>query len=75
MPERLYLRPKRGLVIPDILAGDYLPAEGRWVQANAYWYRRIADSSVVNETEKMTKQEEAATKKTPAVAAEVKKEG
>ncbi|WP_145588057.1 DUF2635 domain-containing protein [Yersinia aldovae] len=38
----MHVIPKDGRSVPDPVRGDFLPAEGRNVDDNIYWYRRIA---------------------------------
>nr|WP_085480511.1 DUF2635 domain-containing protein [Paraburkholderia susongensis] len=41
------VRPAEGRVVPDPARGDVLPADGRSVERNAYWRRRVAAGDVV----------------------------
>ena len=43
----MYIRPKEGLVIPDLDRGDVLPAEGRDVPVTDFWLRRLRDGDVI----------------------------
>jgi len=43
----MYLKPTAGTQVPDPDRGDVLPADGRNVELNQYWQRRIADGDVV----------------------------
>ncbi|HEH9405101.1 TPA: DUF2635 domain-containing protein [Aeromonas bestiarum] len=43
----MFVKPKDGRSVPDPDRGDLLPAEGREVSANQYWYRRQLDGDVV----------------------------
>ncbi|WP_323077055.1 DUF2635 domain-containing protein [Aeromonas hydrophila] len=45
----MFVKPKDGRSVPDPDRGDLLPAEGREVNANQYWYRRQLDGDVVIE--------------------------
>lgn len=42
----MYVVPKPGLAVSDPFVGDVLPAQGRQVEANQYWFRRINDGDV-----------------------------
>lgn len=46
----MFVKPQDGRSVPDPDRGDLLPAEGREVIANQYWYRRQLDGDVVIET-------------------------
>lgn len=41
------IKPASGRQVPDPEKGGYLPPEGRNVEPNLYWLRRIADGDVV----------------------------
>lgn len=43
----MYVKPVAGRVVPDPYQGDNVPEAGREVEANQYWFRRIADGDVV----------------------------
>lgn len=43
----MFIKPADGRAVPDPYQGDHLPAEGREVEANQHWLRRIADGDVV----------------------------
>lgn len=43
----MFVKPQDGRSVPDPDRGDLLPAEGREVSANQYWYRRQLDGDVV----------------------------
>ncbi|MGN5160353.1 DUF2635 domain-containing protein [Aeromonas dhakensis] len=45
----MFVKPNDGRSVPDPDRGDLLPAEGREVSANQYWYRRQLDGDVVIE--------------------------
>ncbi|RQM76222.1 DUF2635 domain-containing protein [Aeromonas jandaei] len=45
----MFVKPNDGRSVPDPDRGDLLPAEGREVIANQYWYRRQLDGDVVIE--------------------------
>ncbi|HDX8614920.1 TPA: DUF2635 domain-containing protein [Aeromonas dhakensis] len=45
----MFVKPNDGRSVPDPDRGDLLPAEGREVLANQYWYRRQLDGDVVIE--------------------------
>lgn len=42
----MHVIPKDGRSVPDPVRGDFLPAEGRNVDANIYWHRRLASGEV-----------------------------
>ncbi|MFH5924553.1 DUF2635 domain-containing protein [Roseomonas xinghualingensis] len=42
----MYVKPAKGLQIPDPELGDFLPKEGRRVTPSEYWTRRILDKDV-----------------------------
>ncbi|EKN4180831.1 DUF2635 domain-containing protein [Yersinia enterocolitica] len=42
----MHVIPKDGRSVPDPVRGDFLPAEGRNVDENIYWHRRIASGEV-----------------------------
>ncbi len=42
----MYIKPTQGRQVPDPYAGGFLPPEGREVEANQYWLRRIEDGDV-----------------------------
>lgn len=42
----MYLVPKPGRLVPDPARGDYLPAEGREIEVDQYWLRRLQDDDV-----------------------------
>ncbi len=43
----IYVKPKKGLIVPDPDRRDELPPEGREVQDSVYWRRRLNDGDVV----------------------------
>lgn len=43
----MYVKPTDGRQVPDPARGDSLPAEGREVEPNQYWQRRLVDGDVV----------------------------
>ena len=43
----VFVKPVKGVVVPDPDRKDELPAEGRSVVMSAYWQRRINEGSVV----------------------------
>lgn len=43
----MFVKPAQGLSVPDPERGDVLPPEGRTVEPNQYWQRRVADGDVV----------------------------
>lgn len=59
----MYVIPAAGRTCPDPYKGDNVPKEGREVEANQYWYRRIADGDVV-ETVRPAQVEDAQVKST-----------
>ncbi|CQJ56520.1 putative bacteriophage protein [Yersinia intermedia] len=42
----MHVIPKDGRSVPDPVRGGFLPAEGRNVDENIYWHRRIASGEV-----------------------------
>jgi hypothetical protein len=46
----MYVKPAKGLQVPDPELRDYLPKEGREVSPSEYWTRRLLDGDV-KETE------------------------
>lgn len=42
-----FLKPVSGIKIRDPKTKDFLPAEGRRIEMNVYWNRRIQDGTVV----------------------------
>jgi hypothetical protein len=42
------IKPVSGRQVPDPEKGGYLPEEGREVEPNVYWLRRIEDGDVVD---------------------------
>ena len=58
----MYLKPKAGLAVPDPALHDYLPSNGREVEDNQYWQRRLMDGDV----ELAASPKEAAASKSPA---------
>ena len=42
----MHVIPKDDRSVPDPVRGDFLPAEGRNVDENIYWHRRIASGEV-----------------------------
>ena len=44
------IKPVSGRQVPDPEKGGYLPEEGREVEPNVYWLRRIEDGDVTEET-------------------------
>lgn len=43
----MHVKPVTGRQVPDPDKGGFLAQEGRDVEANVYWLRRIADGDVV----------------------------
>ncbi len=43
----MFVKPSSGRQVPDPEKGGFLPSEGRLVEANVYWLRRIEDGDVV----------------------------
>lgn len=43
----MFVKPTAGLSIPDPARNDLLPVEGREVDENIYWYRRIDCGDVI----------------------------
>lgn len=50
----MYVIPANGRTVADPYRGDNLPAEGREVEANQYWFRRINDQDVTESTPPVT---------------------
>jgi hypothetical protein len=42
----MYVKPVSGRRVPDPEKGGYLPEEGREVEPNVYWLRRVQDGDV-----------------------------
>ena len=42
----MYVIPTKGRKVIDPVMGDSLPSEGREVEANQYWLRRVEDGDV-----------------------------
>lgn len=42
----MFVKPINGRSVPDPARGDLLPAEGRNVEENQYWYRREIDGDI-----------------------------
>ncbi|MDD0972435.1 DUF2635 domain-containing protein [Pseudomonas fontis] len=55
MTPRITVLPATGRAVPDPLAGDLLPDEGREVSDNVWWRRRLADGDVIVKTAKAAK--------------------
>lgn len=43
----MFVKPMKGRSVPDPARGDLLPSDGRNVEENSYWLRRIAAGDVV----------------------------
>lgn len=43
----MYIKPAAGRNVPDPEKGGMLPPEGRAVEPNIYWLRRLTDGDVV----------------------------
>lgn len=48
--KQIYLKPTKGLRVPDPATGEALPIEGARVSPSAYWTRRLAEADVVTAT-------------------------
>lgn len=46
----MYVIPAKGRQVPDPFMGGNLPPEGREVEANQYWHRRVNDEDVTEGT-------------------------
>jgi len=46
----MYVIPAKGSQVADPFTGDNLPPEGREVEANQHWFRRIDDGDVTEGT-------------------------
>lgn len=42
----MFIKPAKGRSLPDPARGDLLPSEGRNVEENNYWLRRVAAGDV-----------------------------
>ena len=42
----MFVLPKNGYKIPDPSLSDFLPEQGREVEKNTYWVRRLRDGDV-----------------------------
>ncbi|MCX7084308.1 MAG: DUF2635 domain-containing protein [Methylococcales bacterium] len=42
----MFVKPADGAQVPDPDRNDFLPAEGREVEAKSYWFRRIENEEV-----------------------------
>jgi hypothetical protein len=47
--ERIYIKPAPGVKVrdPEHAQMAHLPDEGKWVNANTYWTRRLMDGDVI----------------------------
>lgn len=57
MTQRITVVPATGRAVPDPLAGDLLPIEGREVPDNVWWRRRLTDGDVTTKAPKAQKKE------------------
>ncbi|MEG2749456.1 MAG: DUF2635 domain-containing protein [Acinetobacter sp.] len=46
----MFVVPNNGYKIPDPSLSDYLPVEGREVEKNTYWVRRLRDGDVTEKS-------------------------
>jgi hypothetical protein len=46
MTQKVLLRPRKGLAVPNPRTGKSLRAEGERVELSAYWRRRLRDGEV-----------------------------
>ncbi|MFA6076348.1 MAG: DUF2635 domain-containing protein [Negativicutes bacterium] len=53
----MFLIPVSGRIVHDPEHNDILPVDGREVEENQYWYRRIQDGDVVASIATITKKE------------------
>lgn len=51
----MMVKPNTGRQVPDPERGGYLPPDGREVEANVYWLRRLEDGDVIEITPKPAK--------------------
>ena len=51
----MFVKPEAGRHVPDPEKGGFLPPEGREVEANVYWLRRLEDGDVIEFNPKPTK--------------------
>ncbi len=56
MTEKVFVRPREGLIVPDPDRHDTLPPGGRLVPLDAFWKRRLNDGDVVLSTETKKKE-------------------
>jgi hypothetical protein len=54
----MFLKPAVGRTVPDPEHNDILPIDGREVEENQYWYRRIQDGDVIESVAIITKKED-----------------
>lgn len=47
----MFIKPVDGRMVPDPTRGDVIPPEGRNVELDQYWLRRIEDGDVVEVAE------------------------
>ncbi|WP_324727325.1 DUF2635 domain-containing protein [Pseudomonas chlororaphis] len=55
MSKRITVVPAAGRAVPDPEAGDLLPLDGREVDDNAWWRRRLADGDITLKAAKAAK--------------------
>ena len=51
----MQVKPVSGRQVPDPEKGGFFPPEGREVEANVYWLRRLEDGDVIEFNPKPTK--------------------
>lgn len=51
----MFVKPLKGRSVPDPARGDLLPSDGRNVEENSYWLRRIAAGDVMRVNQKKVK--------------------
>lgn len=59
MTDRRILKPSEGCTVHDPITYEALPADGKTVEMDSYWHRRLTDGDVVE-----VKQADAGQKKT-----------
>lgn len=43
----MFVKPAKNTEVPDIEKGGLLPPEGREVEANSYWLKRVAEGDCI----------------------------
>ena len=55
MSETAFLKPREGMVVPNPKTGTPLPKDGKLVELDAFWRRRLRDGDVVKVEQMATK--------------------